>query len=216
MTQNNAPPLRLLIVEDRAAIAEALAEALVKRDKFQIVGVALNGTEALDLVKKHKPTLVLIDTYLKLGKADSIRALVAIKQYRPETRVLFLSQFAQPIVQNEIMAAGADGYLSKDRRLDELVMAIKMVSRGKKIIDIDDGAQIVSPSDQLNERERQIIVGICRGQSNREIGDSLDIAEATVRNSITIILGKLQCTNRNLAVTKARKLGYLPPHGGCE
>ena len=216
MTQNSKTPLRLLIVEDLAAVAEAFAEALVERGKFEIVGVALNGTEALELVKKHKPDLVLIDTYLELGKADSIKTLVTIKEYRSETRVLFLSQFTQPIVQDELKFAGADGYLSKGRRLDELVMAIKMVSRGKKIFDIDDDAQIVMPDDQLSERERQIMVGICRGQSNREIGDSLGITEATVRTTITVIFAKLQCKNRNLAVSKARKLGYLPPHEGCE
>jgi DNA-binding NarL/FixJ family response regulator len=214
MSQNDEVPLRLLIVEDQVVMAEALAEALVKRAKFQIVGIATNGAKALELVKQHQPDLVLIDTYLESGKADdSIQTLIAIKQYKPGTRVLFLSQFIQPMVQDEIMAAGADGYLSKGNRLDELVMAIKMVFRGKKI---KDEPQIVSPGDQLSERERQIIVGICRGLSNREIGDSLGIAVATVRNSITAILAKLQCNNRIQAVAKARELGYLPPYEGCE
>lgn len=217
MVENSGSPLRLLIVENQAAVAEALAAALAQqRYNFQIVGVALDETEACKLVREHHPDLVLIDTYLKQGKAESIRALGAIKQYRPETKVIFLSEFAQPLVQNEIMAAGADGYLSKDRRITELVDAIEIVIRGKKTVDIDDDAEFLSPDDQLTEREQQIMIGICHGRSNREIGDRLGISEAAVRNTLTTIFAKLRCNNRNLAVNRARKLGYLPPHSRCE
>lgn len=216
MAHNNDPPIRLLIVENQTALADALAAALVQRGNIHIVGITPDGTEAVDLVKKLQPDMVLLDTYLKTGKTESIKALKTIKQHRPETQVLFLSEFGQPIVQNEVMAAGADGYITKDRGLDEITMAIKMVFRGKKIIDLDSHTQVVLPDDQLSERERDIVVGICRGQSNREISNCLKISEATVRNSITIILAKLQCNNRLQAVAKARELGYLPPHNGCE
>jgi two-component system, NarL family, response regulator DesR len=216
MAQNNDPPIRLLIVENQTTLADALAAALVQRGNIHIVGVTPAGIEAVDLVKKLQPDMVLLDTYLKSGKMESIKALEAIKQYRPETRVLFLSEFAQPIVQNEVMAAGADGYITKDRGLDEIVMAIKMVFRGKKIVDFDSDAQVVLPGDQLSEREQQILAGICRGQSNREIGNRLQVSEATVRNTITVILAKLQCTNRLQAVARARMLGYLPPYEGCD
>jgi DNA-binding NarL/FixJ family response regulator len=216
MAQNNDPPIRLLIVENQTALADALAAALVQRGNIHIVGVTPDGPEAVDLVKKLQPDMVLLDTYLKSGKTESLDALEAIKQYRPKTRVLFLSEFPQPIVQNEVMAAGADGYITKDRGLDEIIMAIKMVFRGKKIVDLDSDAQVVLPGDQLSERERDIVIGICRGQSNREIGNSLQMSEATVRNNITVILAKLQCNNRLQAVARARALGYLPPYDGCE
>jgi len=215
--------IRVLLVDDQALFREGLETLLSVHKDIQIVGLASNGREAVDVAAHVHPDVVLMD--VRMPVLDGVRATRLLLETLPECRVIVLTTFDDDEYIFDALRAGAAGYLLKDVASARLVDAIRATARGESILEPSVAAKVIAeftrvssmvPSAQmaqlvepLSERELEILTLIARGGSNKEIADQLFIAEGTVKNHVTHILGKLDVRDRTQAALKARELGLL-------
>jgi DNA-binding NarL/FixJ family response regulator len=216
-------PIRVLLVDDQALFREGLETLLSVHSDIQVVGQASNGQEAVDIAAKVQPDVVLMD--VRMPVLDGVRATHLLKQTQPRCRVIVLTTFDDDEYVFDALRSGAVGYLLKDVASARLVEAIRATARGESILEPSVAAKVIAeftrvssiiPAAQmeqlvepLSERELEILALIARGNSNKEIADQLFIAEGTVKNHVTHILGKLGVRDRTQAALKARELGLL-------
>jgi DNA-binding NarL/FixJ family response regulator len=215
--------IRVLLVDDQALFREGLETLLSVHKDIQVVGQASNGQEAAEVAAKVHPDVVLMDVRMPI--LDGVRATRLLKQALPKCRVIVLTTFDDDEYVFDALRAGAVGYLLKDVASARLVEAIRATARGESILEPSVAAKVIAeftrvssmvPSAQmeqlvepLSERELEILALIARGYSNKEIASQLFIAEGTVKNHVTHILGKLGVRDRTQAALKARELGLL-------
>jgi DNA-binding NarL/FixJ family response regulator len=215
--------IRVLLVDDQALFREGLETLLSVHEDLQVVGEASNGQEALKVAANVQPDVVLMDVRMPI--MDGVRATRHMKEALPQCRVIVLTTFDDDEYIFDALRAGAVGYLLKDVASAQLVEAIRAAARGESILEPSVAAKVIAeftrvsrlvPSakmkqlvDPLSERELEILGWIARGASNKEIADQLFIAEGTVKNHMTNILGKLGVRDRTQAALKARELGLL-------
>ncbi len=215
--------IRVLLVDDQALFREGLETLLSVHKDIQIVGLASNGREAVDVAAQVHPDVVLMD--VRMPVLDGVRATRLLLETLPGCRVIVLTTFDDDEYIFDALRAGAAGYLLKDVASARLVDAIRATARGESILEPSVAAKVIAeftrvssmvPSAQmaqlvepLSERELEILTLIARGGSNKEIADQLFIAEGTVKNHVTHILGKLDVRDRTQAALKARELGLL-------
>jgi DNA-binding NarL/FixJ family response regulator len=215
--------IRVLLVDDQALFREGLETLLSVHEDLQVVGEASNGQEALKVAANVQPDVVLMDVRMPI--MDGVRATRHMKEALPQCRVIVLTTFDDDEYIFDALRAGAVGYLLKDVASAQLVEAIRAAARGESILEPSVAAKVIAeftrvsrlvPSakmkqlvDPLSERELEILGWIARGASNKEIADQLFIAEGTVKNHMTNILGKLGVHDRTQAALKARELGLL-------
>jgi DNA-binding NarL/FixJ family response regulator len=215
-------PIRLLLVDDQALFREGLRTLLSVHPDIEVVGEAGNGEDAIQLVEKLHPALVLMD--MQMPVLDGVAATRRLKTAHPEVRVIVLTTFDDDEKVFDGLRAGAVGYLLKDAPSEKLVEAIRATARGESFLQPSIAAKLVAEFTRLSEipiakpqplveplsdREIELLRLIAKGDSNKEIAAALVIAEGTVKNHITNILGKLGVTGRMQAVNKARELGIL-------
>jgi DNA-binding NarL/FixJ family response regulator len=215
--------IRVLLVDDQALFREGLETLLSVHKDIQVVGQASNGQEAVEVATRVHPDVVLMDVRMPI--LDGVRATHLLKQTLPQCRVIVLTTFDDDEYIFDALRTGAVGYLLKDVASARLVEAIRATARGESILEPSVAAKVIAeftrvssmvPSAQmeqlvepLSERELEILALIARGASNREIADQLFIAEGTVKNHVTHILGKLGVRDRTQAALRARELGLL-------
>jgi DNA-binding NarL/FixJ family response regulator len=215
--------IRVLLVDDQALFREGLETLLSVHKDIQVVGQASNGRDAVEIAAKVHPDVVLMDVRMPI--LDGVRATRLLKEAQPQCRVIVLTTFDDDEYIFDALRTGAAGYLLKDVASARLVEAIRATARGESILEPSVAAKVIAeftrvssmvPSAQmeqlvepLSERELEILSWIARGASNKEIADQLFIAEGTVKNHVTHILGKLGVRDRTQAALKARELGLL-------
>jgi DNA-binding NarL/FixJ family response regulator len=215
--------IRVLLVDDQALFREGLETLLSVHRDVQVVGQASNGQEAVEVAAQVQPDVVLMDVRMPI--LNGVRATRRLKRAQPQCMVIVLTTFDDDEYVFDALRAGAVGYLLKDVASARLVEAIRAAARGESILEPSVAAKVIAeftrvssmvPSAQmeqlvepLSERELEILGLIARGASNREIADRLFIAEGTVKNHVTHILGKLGVRDRTQAALKARELGLL-------
>jgi len=215
--------IRVLLVDDQALFREGLETLLSVHKDIQVVGQASNGQEAVEVAASVRPDVVLMD--VRMPVLNGVRATRRLKKALPQCRVIVLTTFDDDEYVFDALHAGAVGYLLKDVASARLVEAIRATARGESILEPSVAAKVIAeftrvssmvPSAQmeqlvepLSERELEILGLIARGASNKEIADQLFIAEGTVKNHVTHILGKLGVRDRTQAALKARELGLL-------
>ncbi len=212
--------IRVCLVEDQTIVREGLRSLLEMVEDVEVVAEAVDGEQALRLIREHSPDVVLLD--VKLPKLDGLQVLKKIKEDGKLPSTIILTTFDDDEIVLEGVRLGVKGFLLKDVSLDQLTSAIRKVHRGGTAIKpaitnrVLKGLQEVSrdfPSldrpDPLSEREVEILGLMCGGYSNREIAGALFLAEGTVKNHISNILSKLGVRDRTRAVLKAVELGYL-------
>jgi DNA-binding NarL/FixJ family response regulator len=216
-------PVRVLLVDDQALFREALATLLSTRADIVVVGEAGNGDEALRAVAELSPEVVLMD--LRMPVLDGIAATRRICVEWPTVRVIALTTFDDDDDVFPALRAGAVGYLLKDVSSERLVEAILAASRGESVLQPSVAAKVVArlaqlPDDggprqpqplvdPLSEREIEVVRLLAEGRSNREIAQALFLAEGTVKNHVTSVLGKLGARDRTQAALRARALGLI-------
>ena len=215
-------PIRILVVDDQALFREGLRTMLAVQPDFAVVGEAANGEEALRLAATLRPTVVLMD--LRMPTLDGVAATRRLHAAQPDCRVIVLTTFDDDEYVFEGLRAGAVGYLLKDVTSTTLAEAIRAAARGESFLQPSVATKVIAefarladratPRPQplvepLSERELEILRLVARGASNREIAATLFIAEGTVKNHLTNILGKLGAHDRTEAAVKARDLGLL-------
>jgi DNA-binding NarL/FixJ family response regulator len=203
--------IKVLIVDDQEIIRESLAFMLGGRPNISVIGTAENGQEAIRQVRTNKPDIVLMD--IRMPGMDGIESMKIIKEYSAETKVLILTTFDDDQYIYDALKNGANGFLLKGVKLDELVKSIETVVSGGASLESSIGSKVLELFSQmakadiqfniqeeelneLNKNELKIIQHIGQGMSNKEISDKLNFTEGTVRNYISSILKKLDLRDR--------------------
>ncbi|WJE32976.1 MULTISPECIES: helix-turn-helix transcriptional regulator [Bacillus cereus group] len=221
LVQLSNEPIRLCIVDDHSFIRESLHTILDGQDGLQVVGMAEDGEQAVELCERLKPDLVLMD--LEMSNLNGIRATKIIKGKWPEIRVLILSTFQDTKRAKEIIRNGADGYLLKSIDSRELAESIRLIYRGGTMIDQDlfhkmwdgndeeESVELKSDGKEygLTKRELEVLNLLSQGIRYKTIASKLYLSNGTVRNYASTLYDKLEVKNREEAVQKARDTGLL-------
>ncbi len=208
--------IRVLIVDDQVVVCEGLRAILSTAPNVDVVGIAYDGQQALDLLPTAQPNLVLMD--LKMPGMNGIHATRAIREHFPQVRVLVLTTYDGDEWVMDAIRSGADGYLLKDSKRADILAAIEGTVAGQTHIDPAVAGKLMAvvrgtPTPdtsilaELNEREREILRMIAQGLSNAEIAERLSLAEGTVRNYVSSLLEKLNVTDRTQAAALAWRYG---------
>ena len=214
---------RVLLVDDQSLFREALRTLLSIEPDVEIVGEAANGSEALEIAGRCQPDVVLMD--LRMPVMDGVEATRRLTASQFAGKVVVLTTFDEDEMVFDALRAGAKGYLLKACSAAVLCDAIRRVARGESILDPSVTAKVVGElnrlsardgraatqrlADPLSARELEVLRLLAGGCSNKEIGARLHIAEGTVKNHMTNVLGKLSVLDRTQAALKARDLGLL-------
>jgi DNA-binding NarL/FixJ family response regulator len=215
-------PIKILLVDDQPLFREGLRTLLSVHSDFEVVGEAGNGQEAINLVRSTGASVVLMD--LQMPILDGVAATRRLHDEQPDCRVIVLTTFDDDELVFDGLRAGAVGYLLKDAPSEKLAEAIRVAARGETFLQPSVAAKVVAEfarltrkgvetsnsfSESLSERELEILRLIARGASNREIAATLFLAEGTVKNHVTNILGKLAARDRTQAAIKAKDRGLI-------
>ncbi len=216
------PPIRILLVDDQTMFRSGMRMLLSSQVDFEVVGEAADGEEALQKSASLKPDVVLMD--LRMPVLDGAAATRRLRATQPNVRVIVLTTFDEDAAIFDGLRAGAIGYLLKDAPTDKLYEAIRAAARGETVLQPSVAAKVVAQftrlSDQapswaqaltepLSPRELEILRLLANGATNREIAAQLVLAEGTVKNHVTSILGKLGVTDRTAAAMRAKELGLI-------
>ena len=213
-----AEPITIVLVDDHGILRQGLRSVLERDPQLRVVGEAASSAEAMAVVSRTRPHIVLLD--LKLSSSSDIEGLALCQQLTSTytgVAVLVLTTFLQDQLVVRAIQNGASGYVVKDVDTSELVRAIRAVSRGESAFDSRSAAAMVrslssrSPiaSKQLTERELEVLSLLARWLSNREIGRRLYISETTAKFHVGNIMRKLEVSRRAEAVYAASKMGII-------
>ena len=195
-----ATPVKVLIADDQTLFRSGLARMLGADPRFEVVGQARDGQDAIHQALSHKPDVVLMD--LQMPRLDGIEATKEISRRMPDVRVLILSAYAVGPAVKEALENGASGYVHKDVTLE--VMATRILS-----LNSNGHAPVGPPPNELSSRELHVLKLVARGLSNKQIANRLSISDKTVRNHLSRIFKKLAAGNRTEAVMNAMRGGLL-------
>ncbi len=198
--------IRLIIAEDQGLLSSALATILGLEEDLEVVGIAKNGVEALELIEKHQPDVCLTDIEMPLKTGLDIAEEL---QYR-EQKVIILTTFAREGYFERAVKANVSGYLLKDTPTDELIENIRAVMQEKKFYSPELVTGLFSQQENpLTEREQEVLLAVGEGLSSKEIAGKLFLTSGTVRNYMSEILNKLGAKNRIDAVSIAKEKGWI-------
>ena len=217
-------PIRLVLVDDQALFREGLRILLSQHSQLEIIAEAANGEEAIAAAKLHVPDIMLMD--LRMPRLNGVEATRQITQAMPEVRVIVLTTFEDDDEVFEAMSAGAVGYLLKASPSERVVEAIELTARGESFIEPSVTAKLLAHfsrlasqqapksvppplAEPLSSRELDVLRHLASGRSNKEIGHELGIAEGTVKNHMSNVIGKLGALDRTQAALRARELGLI-------
>jgi DNA-binding NarL/FixJ family response regulator len=212
--------IRVVLVDDQMLIRQGVRSLLELAGDVDIVGEAGDGDEAVIVIRRHRPDVVLLDLRMpRKGGVDVLRELHADGVLPP---TIILTTFDDDEALLDAVRAGARGYLLKDVSLEQLTDAIRVVAQGGSMIrpavtervlrgleHVRRDFEALSAPDPLTRREVEVLRLMAGGYSNREIAGALGTAEGTVKNHASSILSKLGVRDRTRAVLKALELGYI-------
>ena len=205
----NAPKsYRILLADDHALFLSGLSGLLARRPECEVVGTGANGAECLELIRTVPHDVVLMD--IDMPVMDGIEATERALAEHPDEKIITLSMHAEETFYFRMVEAGAKGFILKSADLDEVVAAIHVVCEGGSFFSQELLQHLVGslktsrhdqPEELLSDREKEILLLICKGLSNQEIGDRLFISKRTVDKHRANILEKTGCKNTaNLVV----------------
>jgi DNA-binding NarL/FixJ family response regulator len=207
---DEATPIRVMLVDDHAVVRRGLRGFLELLDDIEIVGEAEDGVQAVALAERERPDVVLMD--LLMPNMDGLQAIAAIKQAQPETEIVAVTSFIEEEKVTSALEAGASGYLLKDAAADEVAAAIRAAHAGEVHLDPAVARLLAhrmrarrdeEPVEPLTQREREVLAQLAKGASNKEIAHDLSITERTARTHVSNILGKLGLASRTQAALYA-------------
>lgn len=209
--------VKIVIVDDHPIVRHGLATILDYEEEIEVLAQGSDGEEAIELVRKHHPDLVLID--MKMPDMEGVEAINKIREFNTDVKFIILTTYDDDDSVFEGINAGARGYLLKDTTPEDLVDAIIRVNRGESLIDpkwqtklFDRFSQIAKKQTvehALTNRELEVLQLIANGASNKDIASALFISVKTVKTHITHIFEKLEVRDRTESVTKALRLGII-------
>lgn len=176
---------------------------------FRVVAQAGTGTDAIRLHRELRPDLTLMD--LRLPDVSGIEAIQNIRAHDPAAKIVVLTTYEGDEDIHQAIGAGASGYLIKGMSHELLLKALHQVHRGSRFLPqaVIETLQSRIPTSHLSQREREVLQLMFEGMSNREIADALQIKEATVKSHVSVILMRLDVTDRTQAVVEGLKRGLV-------
>ena len=202
-------PIRILVVEDHHVVRQGLIALLSVTDGIEVVGQAADGQEAIAQFEATHPDVTLID--LRLPKMSGVEVIQRVRTGHANARFIVLTTYDGDEDIFRALQAGARAYLLKGMTVEVLVSTIRSVHAGKSCIPPVIAQRLAErmSTEQLTQREQDVLEQIVKGKSNKEIGTELDISEATVKTHINNLLGKLGVTDRTQAATAAIQRGLV-------
>lgn len=209
--------IRVMLVDDHTVVRMGLRALLEADGGFDVVAEAGTAAEAVEQARRTEPDIVIMD--VRLPDRSGVEACRDIREHRPATRVLMLTSYPDDEAVTASVLAGASGYLLKELNQDRLLDALGIVGRGGSLLGPDLVRRVLEkirrqsepdPDDglsQLTPQERQILIRIAEGKTNREIGEELHFSENTVKAYVSRLLDKLGLQRRTAAAAFLARQG---------
>ena len=197
------------MADDHPVVRDGIVSILEVERDMEVIAQAGDGVETVELAKKHRPDIVLLD--LRMPRLDGLEVIAQIQSLQGPSRVIVLTTFESEQDVHLAVKAGARSYLLKDTPRPMLVETIRQVHRGKTCLPPSIGQKLVENMSRpvLTAREMDILKLIAEGKSNKVIADNLGITEGTVKTHVKSLLGKLQAPGRTAAVKEAVHRGLV-------
>ena len=214
--------ITVVVVDDHKIVRRGIRDFVSTQDDLEVVGEAGSGSEAVEQVVLHAPDVVLMD--LAMPEMDGVTATRKVKRESPRSQVIVLTSHHDDEYVFPAIRAGALSYLLKDTGPTQLVDAIRKAAQGEPVLDPQVAERLMDevragdaadPFADLTRRELEVLERIAQGVSNREIAETLFIAEKTVKCHVSNILGKLHLADRTQAAVMAWREGVARPDSPC-
>src|SRR6202158_1515589 len=201
--------IKIMVIDDQAVVRQGFVALINTVSDMVVVAEGTNGQQAIELYRQHRPDVTLMD--LRMPLMGGVEAIVAIRKEFRDARLIILTTYDGDEDIYRSLQAGAQGYLLKDMFFEKLETTIRTVYAGARRIPaaIAEGLAERMASSELTAREMEVLELIVKGQSNKEIGATLKISEATVKSHVNNILSKLGVTDRTQAATTALQRGLV-------
>jgi DNA-binding NarL/FixJ family response regulator len=204
--------IRLVIADDHLVVRTGLRAMLGAEPDIDVIGEATTGVQAIDLVDRLRPDVVLMD--LRMPEIDGVAATARIREQHPEVHVLVLTTYDTDADILKAIEAGATGYLLKDATREELFRAVRAAATGASVLAPAVASRLMDRQrapghEALSAREIEILEHVAQGRTNKEIAAALFVSEATVKTHLLHIFAKLDVQDRTQAVTVALDRGIL-------
>jgi DNA-binding NarL/FixJ family response regulator len=202
-----ADEIRILLADDHPVVRRGLKTSIEEDPSLKVIAEAGDGVEALDLIRKHKPQLAILD--IDMPRLDGLGVAKEVRRLQLDTQMIFLSFHQDEDIVRAVLSAGGKGYLVKDSAMQEIVVAVRTVVSGKTYVSSTIAVQLLAGPDSSGESsqnslirdltasERRILQLIAEGLSSKEIGNELSIHYRTVENHRTNICRKLKIEGAN-------------------
>jgi DNA-binding NarL/FixJ family response regulator len=210
--------IKIIIADDHVIVRKGTRQILEGEPDFKVVGEAANGEEALQMVAALEPDIAIID--ISMPVLGGIAVTKKIKEIRPETAVLILSNYDNDEYVFALLETGAAGYLLKDSSSQDIIYAIRAICRGEAVLHPIIARKVMNrflpmqpskkePTKLLGDRELEVLSLAGKSLSNREIADRLGLSQHTIEAHMRHIFSKLQVTSRTEAIIRAIKEGWI-------
>jgi two-component system NarL family response regulator len=203
------PAIRVLIAEDHTVVRDGLVAIINQERDMQIVANTGDGRQAVELWRKHRPDVTLMD--LRMPQMEGVAAIYEIRAIDPNARIIVLTTFDGDEDIYRGMRAGAKSYLLKDVRREELFQCIREVHAGRTFVPPAIAAKLLErlPGEELTPRELEVLRLLAEGKPNKLVGVALSISEVTVKSHVQSIFKKLNVLSRTEAIAVATRKGLL-------
>ncbi|MHB8245640.1 MAG: response regulator transcription factor [Acidimicrobiales bacterium] len=202
--------IRLLLAEDQVMMREALATLLSLQPDIEVVAQVSSGATVVEAARASAPDVALLD--IEMPGGDGLTAAAELRRELPAIKVMILTAFGRPGFLRRAMESGAAGYLLKDRPAGELAAAIRRVLAGETIVDPELAlAALSSGANPLTARELDVLSAARDHATVADIAAALHLSAGTVKNHLSVAIGKLGARNRAEAVRIAQEQGWMAP-----
>jgi DNA-binding NarL/FixJ family response regulator len=212
--------IKLMLVDDHAVLRDGLRNILEMEEDIQVAGEAESGEEALRRIPELKPDLIIMD--INMPNGNGVKVTGIIKNRYPDIKILMLTMHSHEEYFMSAIREGADGYILKDAPSEQVVEAVRTVAKGESIIHPSMTRKLLSFHQQkkmdqeeqsLTEREKEVLLCLVEGMSNKEIANKLYISDKTVKIHVSKIFRKLNVKSRSQVIIQAvqKQLVPLPP-----
>jgi DNA-binding NarL/FixJ family response regulator len=205
--------IKILLADDHAVVRRGIRDFLEEDDELEVIAEADDGAEAWRLLTQGLPDVAVLD--IRMPEMGGVELTRRIKERYPTVRVLILTAYDDEPYVLALLRAGADGYVLKTASSADLLRAVKQVAAGKSVLDPDIAPKVIAgltnpqQIEALSRRELDVLRGVAKGWTNREIGRSLSISDRTVQGHLANVFGKLHVGSRTEAVTLALQQGLI-------
>ena len=213
--------IRVLLADDHHIVRAGIRQIIESARDMQVIAEAGDGDEARSLIQKHKPDVAVLD--IQMPQASGIEVTRWVRSHLPEVGILILTAYDDDPYVMAVLQAGANGYVLKTAKTDELIQAVRDVNEGRSALDPNITRKLMSnlfkpaettPINSLTDRELDVLQLAAKGFTNKAIGVQLGISDRTVQGHLAHIFAKLQASSRTEAVMRAVSLGWVSQNAG--